>query len=301
MLEALLADAVALTDIRATVVLCDAAVESIDKVPNGIAVQRCRDQDDTLGVLTSAARTADFVLPVAPESDRLLLTIAQRLKTLPCTTLLPPASIVEQCSDKLQTWNVFESPVIPMLPCDVNCIDSTQCSHSNSPVIFKPRFGTGCEGIQRHSLPSNCDMPDYFRQPWVTGRSLSVGILSGFGGPAILPIVEQKITWEDDRPTYHGGTIPAILSKTVEATILEMTHHILQKFGHFSGYVGMDFLVAEADEAVYLNEINPRFCTSYIGYRRMLETNPLEVPLNHTSGVNWRDPQQTVSFDANAM
>ena len=278
MLQALLTDAVALQDLSVTVLLCEAAQESLSGFSVGCELLDCRGLS-LLDAVASVAGAFDFVLPVVPECDGLLLSVAQVLQPLKCSTLLPPLSVVEICSDKLRTWDTFCSSSIPMLKCRPACFDASKTGFSDPCMIFKPRHGAGCEGIQRGHLPRTADPQDYICQSFVEGSSVSVGALSGPGGFQLLPAVQQNIIWQGVCPKYTGGTIPADISGHVEASVIKIAGDVIQQIGRFTGYLGMDFLIVEADGTVFLNEINPRMCTSYVGYRQLPDFNPLGVLL----------------------
>jgi predicted ATP-grasp superfamily ATP-dependent carboligase len=204
---------------------------------------------------------------------------------------------VEQCSDKFLTWNTFASDAIPMLQCDAVATEAANRQYRDQSLIFKPRFGAGCGEIQRGNLPLKSDPSSYIQQLWVDGESLSVGVLSGCNGFCILPVARQDVIWQNDHPVYRGGTIPANLGNDIAEQITAIAEQVMQQIGSFSGYLGLDFLVAETDNAVFLNEINSRLSTSYIGYRQLLETNPLELLLGRTSDVTRSDDSQPISFD----
>lgn len=297
MLQSLLADAVALDGIQVSVVLCDDAADTLGPLPDNVELYRCRSRDSVLEVLVEAAVQADFVLPVAPECDSLLITVAQALRPLNCRVLLPPLATVEQCSDKLLTWNTFASDAIPMLPCDTVVTKAANSRYRDESLIFKPRFGVGCGGIQRGNLPLESDPADYIQQPWIDGESVSVGVLSGCNGFCSLPVARQNVIWQNDQPIYRGGTIPANLGNGIAEQITAIAEQVMQQIGSFSGYLGLDFLVVETDNAVFLNEVNSRLSTSYIGYRQLLETNPLEVLLGRKSDVIRNEDSEPISFD----
>ncbi|MEO2031129.1 MAG: ATP-grasp domain-containing protein [Planctomycetaceae bacterium] len=283
MLEAVLTDAVALNDVDVTVLLCESAAASVRDVPAGVELLLCPDGKSSLQALADAAGNSDFVLPIAPEWNRTLLRVAETLQPLPCHTLLPSRSMLKTCSDKLETWKGFGSSSIPMVSCEPLCGGSAGADRSEPNSVFKPRWGAGCDGIRRGRLPQSADPRDYIRQPMIVGRSLSIGILGGPGIAQSLPVAEQIIVWDDNVPGYEGSTIPADLPHAAESRVMRITAQVIRQIGHFQGYIGLDFLLSESDGTVYLNEINPRLCTSYVGYREILEFNLLDVMLGATA------------------
>ena len=298
MLQALLADAAGLFDVSTVVLLCRTAEQSLSvHVPTGCELSQCPHLSP-LDALVALATDCDFVLPVAPECDGALLSVARALQPLACTTLLPPLSVVEICSDKLRTRDMFCSSSVPMIECGSVWRRSSGPRHSDSGTIYKPRRGAGCEGIQRGRLPLTADPQDYFSQPFVRGRSLSVGVLSGPAGYELLPVAEQSISWRGSRPKYDGGKIPADIPDQVRAQITAVAEQVLRQIDGFTGYLGIDFLLADADGKVFLNEINPRVCTSYVGYRQMLEFNQLAVMLGDAAVTPHRSSSRSIRFRA---
>lgn len=50
------------------------------------------------------------------------------------------------------------------------------------------------------------------------------------------------------------------------------------------GYVGVDLLLDEAHEEIYILEINPRLTTSYVALRRLLNFNLGEAIIDAVNG-----------------
>lgn len=292
MLVALLADAGVLRDVQVMTVLCESALTTLGNLSD--CAEICRlDSDDDLETLISAASTADFVLPVAPECDGLLLNIATTLEPLPCTLLTPPLSVLSMCSDKLETWKVLHAAGIPMLPCEP--VGQASEDIADTMHVFKPRLGAGCDGIQRGMLPKDADPQTYVQQPWISGRSLSVAAVSDGNGYLQLPAAEQHIRWVGAVPTYQGGTVPADIAPSVQDQVDAIVGQTMPLLGNWRGYVGIDLLLSDSDNTVYLNEINPRVCTSYIGYQEVLRTNLVGLMMGKNKPVTKADPM-AVSF-----
>ena len=79
---------------------------------------------------------------------------------------------------------------------------------------------------------------------------------------------------------YIGGQIPcdARVGKIVTAT----GQQLAEALGAFSGYLGADIVVTESDrgeQTAHVIEINPRLCTSYVGYRAHAVNNLMEILL----------------------
>lgn len=192
--------------------------------------------------------------------------------------------------------------------------------------IIKPRDGVGCDGIslvpmkQRrfYQLPLSHAADDpWILQPVLRGTACSIGLIGG--GHHIPSTSRQKtplkhtaagtLRYEPVSPTttvllpaqqylivesgslaYIGGQIPcdARVAKIVTAT----GQQLAEALGAFSGYLGADIVVTESkrgEQTAHVIEINPRLCTSYVGYRAHSINNLMEVMLlRNNSSPTWK-------------
>ena len=279
MLLALVEDARYVSGTDISVLLCNEAAASLrHELPTFVRTitAPAHGADGIFSWLHEAAGSADVIFPVAPESDNVLLRVAEALRPAR-RVLLPPIPVLELCNDKLLTCKVLGAAGIPIVP----TISLSRTSIFVDTVV-KHRLGAGCEGIFRGRAPPGGRTEDYVCQPFVDGQSLSVGILSNGEAFAVLPVAEQRIEWKDGAPQYHGGRIPARVSDSTASQAREIAVHVMKQFGSFAGYLGID-LMESSDGIVLLSEINPRLCTSYIGYRKLLGLNPLAVILGEAA------------------
>ena len=105
----------------------------------------------------------------------------------------------------------------------------------------------------------------------------------------ILPVAVQMIEWSEGQPAYCGGIIPATVTDAMLRRMIEMAESIAAVLKIQSGYIGIDFLVDASSQQVYVTEINPRLCTSYVGYRQATTSNLLAVmlQLSDANNVEW--------------
>ena len=277
MLDALVSDAVEAKDVVPIVLLCEAATADGCRFAPDVNVLvpdvRCPLMDQ-LEVLSDHF---DAVLPIVPECDQLLPSVARVLAGTESNILLPPTEFIEICSDKLVTWNVLGAAGIPML-------ESAEVDSSTAFTdewVFKDRWGAGCEGIQR-GQPTDRNSSGVIRQRWIEAVSVSVGILGNGDQTLALPVARQKIQWKNGRPEYLGGDIPAAVDPFAAQQVERIAQQVREFAGHFVGYIGIDFLIETNTRKVFLNEVNPRVCTSYIGYRSVLTANAIELMLGVT-------------------
>ncbi len=162
--------------------------------------------------------------------------------------------------------------------------------------VIKPRYGVGSEDVRLitsrtlrwDELPqSEADSP-FIIQPFVEGIACSVGFLGGGADrpPTILPAAEQLIASDGQTLRYTGGRVPA--DSHAQQAVTALAPRIAAALGHFRGYAGVDLIVG-TDDNVQIVEVNPRLCTSYIGYRAVTAENlarrmldPSDIPIQWT-------------------
>ncbi|MCA9057760.1 MAG: ATP-grasp domain-containing protein [Planctomycetaceae bacterium] len=102
----------------------------------------------------------------------------------------------------------------------------------------------------------------------------------------ILPLIEQTIDEHAGMLHYRGGILKvpnAAPPSGSQLVALQAAQRVVAALGRFAGYVGIDMVVRDNDTpstesaspAVTIIEINPRLCTSYVGYREMYHRNLL--------------------------
>ena len=177
-------------------------------------------------------------------------------------------------------------------------------------AVLKPRDGAGADRVrvvqfpcqQFQNLPQqSADNDRWILQPFMLGMACSVGFIGGGkrGLPIILPPARQEIQLTAGVVSYHGGQIPC--ESGIASQIKPVAAPIAVALGAFHGYVGADLLVdlAVPEGSVRVVEINPRLCTSYVGYRTIAVDNLAAwlLPQHHGQAIRWKP--ETVTFSAN--
>jgi tyramine---L-glutamate ligase len=146
-------------------------------------------------------------------------------------------------------------------------------------------------------------------QPYVAGRSVSVGILihdsRDLAAPSavdILPPAEQSLS-NDGRFVYLGGAVPA--RGVDDTTIRRAALAACRAVPGLQGYVGIDLIIPDAagnsgsaSSSPIVVEINPRLSTSYLGYRELACCNLAErivFPERIRAPIEWKPG--VVAFD----
>lgn len=90
---------------------------------------------------------------------------------------------------------------------------------------------------------------------------------------------------------YCGGEIPC--EAAINAAITPLAQALVTAIGPFRGWLGADIVVHQnngGDCSATIIEINPRLCTSYVGYRQLACGNLAEWLLQRAGSarVEWR-------------
>ncbi|MEZ6127468.1 MAG: ATP-grasp domain-containing protein [Planctomycetaceae bacterium] len=278
MLLAVVDDLATIDDVQVNVAVCDAAATDLS-FPTGVTVIRSNASTEIAFVDNVLAQeTFDDVLPIAPETDGLLSTLAEEFRRRNQSVVAAPTKTIAIGSSKWLTFSMLRINALATIP--TARLDAVQRLGLNADdmCVVKPADGAGGEGIVRCRLS---EIDELFAseqqaslrivQPLLDGDSYSVGIM----GSTILPVASQHIEWIDGRPHYLGGTVSPPLPDTALRELNELLRQLLTLIEVERGYVGIDLLrtTATAQPRWLINEINPRFCTSYLGYRQATPVN----------------------------
>ena len=173
--------------------------------------------------------------------------------------------------------------------------------------------GAGADGVRivraDHRLLENLSQQSsendrWILQPFMRGVACSVGFIGGGerGATIILPPARQDIQLNDGEVSYHGGQIPC--EPAIASRITPVAEKIAVALGAFHGYVGADLLVDlslpdDSEGSVRVVEVNPRLCTSYVGYQALAEDNLAAWILQQHNGRAIRWKPGVVTFSAN--
>jgi len=268
----------------------------------------------------SADSAFDAVFLISPECDGVLVSLLKAIQThdqshIHCLNL--DWQLTEIFADKRRTAAWLQQRGIPTIPTRTIDDATVEFLRSATPcaldyrVVLKPRDGAGAESIQIvplnrefETLPQqDSDNDRWLLQPLMPGLACSVGFIGG--GPdeptTILPAARQQIHSTDGRLTYHGGQVPC--ESAIADCIMPVAEQLAAAIGPFSGYVGADLLVdlsavEKSPASVLVVEINPRLCTSYVGYRALTADNLAAWLLQQNHGRTIRWTSQVVTFSA---
>lgn len=314
MLLAMTRDLAALSDVAVSVAVCKSAAAEWPAISNVDVLIIEQDTDIVRAML--ARGPFEAVFPIAPETDGLLLGLVSEFREQHQSVIAPSHDTIALGSDKFQLHEHLTAHKLPTVPTilassgittDI-CLEAVEllALSLDEEAVLKPRDGAGCEDIVRGRLAEmpaelkKCAAPEkMILQPFVAGELLSVGII-GRGPdrpPLILPVALQQIEWRDRKPVYRGGAIAANLPAETRLKLDELLQRLLLVVPVDRGYLGIDLLwnTEYFDDEWGIMELNPRLCTSYVGYREAISSNLAgEFMGRQTSETGLWKPDSTV-------
>lgn len=305
MLLAVVADLVRLNNVQVSVAVCREAISSL-ALPDRVQIVPVQVTSETEFVRDVLAQGRfEEVLPIAPETGGLLSTLLDQFRRQGQSTLVAPLATVAIATCKWQTFCKLRRHRLPTIPTARLANLASLNLQAQDTCVIKPLKSAGCDGIQscqvRDLATTIAAQPDSERadmlvQPWIDGQAYSVGIV----GTTLLPPASQNIVWTNNRPQYAGGSVPADLPDDSLNRLHNLLKRLLPVIPTKRGYVGIDLLrTANRGTSEWLiTEINPRLCTSYIGYRRATVSNLSELLLGGSSVPDLEWTQIPVCFSA---
>lgn len=273
----------------------------------------------------------DAVLLIAPECDGVLVSLlktVQQNQGAPTRSLNLDWQLAEIFADKQATDSWLRQHGIATIPtktlddAGVETLKEVVANRKRGvhpdPVptdllsILKPRDGAGAAGTQIlefcrqdfFDLPQQSSGNDrWVLQPFLPGIPCSIGFIGGgqSSPTTILPPGWQNISTHDLRIAYCGGQIPC--EPMIAARIAPVAEQLADALGTFNGYVGADLLVdcsvrEDSENTVRVVEINPRLCTSYVGYRALAVDSLAALILQQQRETQIRWKPSVVKFSA---
>lgn len=312
MLLAMAMDLAALENVALTVAVCAAAHNELPSLP-GVAYV-CVENVDEASFAESVLRLGPFtdVFPIAPEIDGVLAMWVREFRTHGQHVVAASEATIQLGADKWQLFQFLkqhEIATIPTIPGREN-----PSPDFADPYVVKPTDGAGCEGVRRMTRVEfdafrapNPPASNTIIQPFIVGQSYSVGLIGQGAGspPLILPVATQDVEWVGHQPRYRGGSLPVVLSSASETSLRHLLNQLLQFVVVDSGYVGIDLLKPDdSTEGEWLIvEINPRLCTSYIGYRQATKSNLARFLLGHCGDAvsPWKETPVVFSCESSPI
>ncbi|MCQ2977301.1 MAG: ATP-grasp domain-containing protein [archaeon] len=194
---------------------------------------------------------------------------------------------------------------VPILqkPKDIPVLDNSDKDViKDNKLILKPRFGVDCENIKL--IKSKLDIDDlesiesgsrFVVQEFIGGIVASVSLISD--GKTAIPISlnKQIVEINENGGKYIGGELP--FEHPLKEDAFKLAKLACEYVPGIKGFVGVDIIINEDENEVYLIEINSRFTTSYVGLQRVANFNIAKSSIDLLDGkINSDDVQNLISY-----
>ncbi len=281
MLAALVADLAIVKGVQVTVLVDERAASDLPLLlgPNIQIVNR----SSRAAQFDRLAASSEATVVIAPEIGGELVRVCRRAKHVGGTLIAPHVETVELLSDKHRTAEHVQASGVATtsgVRLEPGRLHLGQIACVRFPAVLKPLNGAGSLGVRLVRSPDEIEPSEQARrlESFVAGIAASVAALCGPNGNTLLPACTQRLS-SDGLFTYLGGSAP--LAGELAERAEQLAAAALATVGGLAGYVGVDLILGEdatgRDDVVV--EINPRLTTSYVGLRRLAESNLAESNL----------------------
>jgi tyramine---L-glutamate ligase len=239
----------------------------------------------------------DACLAVAPEENLILYNITRLLEEKNIKVIGSSSEAVLACSDKYRTYQLLEDkfPLINSEKVFFNELKEYKNQLSEvGKMLVKPADGVSCSGVRvvrsyaefiRASvqIKRTTELPFFILQNYQEGASASVSVLSSGENAAPISLNRQDILLKDGKLVYIGGEVPYEHRLSNEAR--ELSKKAIQSIDGLRGYVGVDLMLDDEEDEIYILEINPRLTTSFIALRKLVKFNLTKAIINASHGI----------------
>ncbi len=270
-------------------------------IPENCRVFRVGPTDDIQLLLANWIAETDIVWPIAPETDGLLVSLAQLVQNQHKTLLLSDPETVALCTDKLLTYRCLAAHGIAAVETQALTDLSTFTSQGR---VIKLRDGAGCEGNRIiytqqdfNRIMHELQQPErHVIQPLLAGPSFSLSCLFKQGLGWLLCSNFQEIFVQDQQ--FHLQACLVNNDPDACEKYQALINQIASALPGLWGYIGID-LIQSPQYGPQILEINPRLTTSYTGIRQATGINVAEQVLHLLEGQPSLAPtqQRTLRID----
>jgi predicted ATP-grasp superfamily ATP-dependent carboligase len=234
-----------------------------------VFAERCEAPAD---FLARVAGSYDAVWLVAPESDGIAFDLTRRLESDDIALLGCRSDAIELAGRKsrcLAHLSARDIAVVSSWPLPA----APFAEHAF--WVVKPDIGCGCEDVRRLTAADAAALcgDETIAQPWLEGQAMSLSLLVADACAELLAVNRQHIgVAGDGRLSLTGISRCRDLGADLVARLEDLGRDIATSLPGLAGFVGVDFILTDTDEAVVL-EVNPRPTSAYVGLSAFIGRN----------------------------
>lgn len=248
-------------------------------------------------------KDAEWVWPIAPETDGILESLSGAVLDAGCGLLNSRPEAVRVAASKVDTASCLKAKGLSVI--ETWRADALPLLDGGGWVL-KPERGVGCQEARlfRDGATLAAAIADkgenagaWAVQPFTPGEAASLSLLVGDGEVLLLGCNRQRVALADDGFVLLGCVVNALDGD--RGPYEAMARGVVAAIPGLWGYVGVDLMIT--DKGPMILEVNPRLTTSYVGLSRSLEANVAQMVLSlagHTApAVRARLPGHRVEVD----
>jgi predicted ATP-grasp superfamily ATP-dependent carboligase len=246
----------------------------------------------------------DACLPIAPEENNILHDLTSIIEEQGVIVLGSNSNAVKLTTNKFETYNALKDkfPIIKTEKIYFNDLNQKSGEHveyyksgmeNGLLKVVKPADGVSCSGVMvvnslnefitaQDHIHGITSLPYCIVQDYVIGISVSVSLLCNGNRAVPLSLNFQYISLNSGEIGYGGGKVP--FEHRLSEIAMEIAKNVIESIDGIRGYVGVDMIIDEDSDEVYIVEINSRITTAYVALRNIINFNLGESILKSVQG-----------------
>ncbi len=245
----------------------------------------------------------DACIPIAPEENNVLYDLTQIIEEQDVEVIGSSSNAVKKTTNKFDTYNALKSKVSTIKTEKVYFENSTnefkeQKEKFNKGLdkqskVLKPVDGVSCAGVNvinsfnefmaaKDQIKIHTQLPYFILQNYIPGVNVSVSLLSNGETAIPLSLNFQDVILESGEIKYQGGIVP--FEHRLSDIAMETAKNAVESIDGLRGYVGVDMILDDENNNVYVVEINSRVTTPYVALRKLLNFNLGKAIINSVHG-----------------
>ncbi|MHA1835913.1 MAG: ATP-grasp domain-containing protein [Candidatus Odinarchaeia archaeon] len=252
-----------------------------------------RPPQDILTLFGSIIEDMDQILLIAPEQKGILYKITKIAENKHLIILGSSSEAIKMISNKynLQVMaknlglNVPESVKISFN----RSIDEIKeiVANIGYPSVFRSLDSVGGSGVYLVKdetelervileLKHSTEYDEFLAHKYINGIPASVSLISNGMAAKPISLNAQAITFDRESGSlnYLGGYIP--LKYRRSTSIKRQATQLIENISGLRGFIGVDLIIGD-DDQIYFLEVNPRITTSYVGLRKIVDVNLMDI------------------------
>lgn len=287
MFRALAADAVRDGGLEVAALVDEALGIDLPAAVERIVVQA----GDEVTSLVAAARLADAVIVVAPETAAVLASRVSAVRAAGGRPIAAGDAFIRLAADKQATIDTLAAAGVPVPAGRSLAAGEAWPAGFMRPSVRKARASAGCDGllVVRPADPLPCPVAVPTRiEAWCAGTPVGVSCLVGPRG--VLPVAALRQRFSTTSPVAYvgadpleGAAEPARADELARRSIEALLRHDRQPP---AGWIGVDMILGARDDGLddRVLEVNPRLTTSFVGLAAHARSSLVRAMLDVADG-----------------